>query len=121
MAILVAAIDQDLWWYLTLVGLTVAMCVGVVWVHRIWSDLKGDAVDRLTGPEDLLGPLSEAFAAGQMSESEYLRIKESIRRAGPAGHDLNPGVSARPTVERPEAEKSARSTATDEESPETRA
>ncbi len=61
-------INQNLLWYLILAVAGVAMVIGVIWVHRIWSDIKGEAVDRLTEPDDLLKPLSEALVAGQMSE-----------------------------------------------------
>ena len=72
----------DLIWFGTLVVLTVAMTVGSVWVMRVWNDVKGGAKESSDDPVELLEPLAEAFAAGQMSEEEYQRIKQSVGRSG---------------------------------------
>jgi uncharacterized membrane protein len=62
--------------------LTVAMAVGSVWMLRFWNDVKGETEEKPTRPDDLLGPLAQAFAAGQMSEEEYQRIKQSLGLGG---------------------------------------
>lgn len=77
-----AAGGPNLMWYLALVVLTVAMAVGSVWMLRVWNDVKGEESEKPVGPDDLLGPLAQAFAAGQMSEEEYQRIKQSLGLGG---------------------------------------
>jgi len=77
-----AAIDPNLKWYLTLIVMTLALVIGTVWASRVWNDLKGEAEGPLTDPNELMSPLEQAFAAGQMTKEEYLRIKESARLAG---------------------------------------
>ena len=84
-----ALIDPNLRWYLIFTMLTVALVVGMVMVHRVWRDVKGEAEDLTTDPEDLLAPLAEAFAAGQMSEEEFQRIRDSTIRGIP---DSQPSV-----------------------------
>ncbi len=101
MATLVAAAvatsnGPDLRWYLALGGLTLAMSIGAVWMLRVWNDVKGEGDAESSRPEDLLGPLAQAYAAGQMSEEEYQRIKRSIGLTG-----LNP-VSASTSKKPPE-------------------
>ena len=94
MATTLAAIDPNLKWYFTLFVLTLALVVGTVWASRVWNDLKGDAEERLTDPDELISPLAQAFAAGQMTKEEYLRIKESARLAG--SPEDGPPVPRRP-------------------------
>jgi hypothetical protein len=77
------AIGPNFKWYLAFVLLSTGLVIATVMVHRVWTDLKGGADEETTDPDDLLGPLSEAFAAGQMTEEEYNRIRESIRRGVP--------------------------------------
>jgi hypothetical protein len=91
-----ALIDPNLRWYLIFTMLTVALVVGTVMVHRVWRDVKGEAEDLTTDPEDLLVPLAEAFAAGQMSEEEFQRIRDSAVRGIPDPQPAAP--SNRPKV-----------------------
>lgn len=74
------ALDPNLMWYLVLVVLTVAMIIGALLTRNLWNDLKGLNDEPATGPDELLAPLSEAFAAGQMDEAEYQRIRASVER-----------------------------------------
>ena len=93
----VAEVDPRLW-YLTLVVLVVASVVGVVIAHRVWREAHGEVEAESDRPEDLLAPLAEAFAAGQMSEEEYARIRASL------GRPIQPweNRSLRPRPPRPE-------------------
>jgi hypothetical protein len=77
-------------WYITLAALTVALVVGLVVVRNVWHDLKEKDAPP-PDPEELLGPLSDAFAAGQMSEEEYARIRESVLRVATSQPVGNPG------------------------------
>lgn len=104
MATTFGLIDPNLKWYLTLALLTIALLVGVVLTHRVLRDVKGDAEESLTDPDDLLNPLSEAFASGQMSQEEYERIQASVRRGVLLG-TMPEALPVRPkvvkTIERP--------------------
>src|SRR5262245_27581074 len=71
--------------YLPLLALAVALVVAMALAYRVFRDVKGEEDESLTEPDDLLGPLDEAFAAGQMSEGEYLRARDAIVRAGFGG------------------------------------
>jgi hypothetical protein len=83
-----------------LVVLLLASVVGGRLVYRVIRDLQGGSTS-LTEPEDLLGPLEEAYAGGQMSEEEYLRARAAIERAGFGSNDLRywlpPRASAPPS------------------------
>jgi hypothetical protein len=85
--------------YLTLALLSVALVVGLVWAYRVVRDVRGESEEETDSPEDLLTPLAEAFAAGQMSEEEYQRIRASLARG--AGVDprflVGRGPKPRPT------------------------
>jgi hypothetical protein len=100
MATTFAAIDPNLRWYLTLIVMTLALVVGTIWASRVWNDLKGEAEEPLTDPNELMSPLAQAFAAGQMTKEEYLRIKESARLAGSA--ENGPAVPGPPRKPRPD-------------------
>lgn len=94
--------------------LTAALAVGTILAHRIWTDLKGEGSETPSDPNDLLGPLADAYSEGQMSEEEYRKIRTSIERGlsagGPAalpvrppapsaGHTGSPGgVEERPSI-----------------------
>jgi hypothetical protein len=88
------SIDPNLKWYLTLFVLIAALAAGAVWAYRVWSDVKGETEEPTTDPDELLAPLAEAFAAGQMSEEEYQRIKQSVGRG--ARSEPAPARPARP-------------------------
>lgn len=79
MATTFAAIDPTLKWYLTLFLLTAALVGVTVWASRVWNVLKSDGDEERTDPKELISPLAQAFAAGQMTEEEYQRIKQSVR------------------------------------------
>jgi hypothetical protein len=75
--------NATLKWYLGLAALTIALIVGMVWVYRVLSDLRGKGDDTSDTPEDLLNPLSQAFESGQMSTEEYNRIRASVGKVLP--------------------------------------
>ncbi len=85
MATIFAALSPTVQWYLTLTLLSAALLSGVIFAHRVISDLKGGTEGRSDDPDDLIAPLTEAFAAGQMSKEEYDRIRESIHRGDATG------------------------------------
>ncbi|MFO0952278.1 MAG: hypothetical protein U0835_14235, partial [Isosphaeraceae bacterium] len=60
-----------------------ALLAGAIWMYQIFRDLRGGSEQEGESPEDLLTPLAEAFEEGQISEEEYLRIRESIEREHP--------------------------------------
>jgi hypothetical protein len=68
------------WSYLPVIALGAAILIGVPWAYWTWKEAKGEVEEGSTGPEDLLGPLAEAYAAGQMSTEEYKRIRDSVLR-----------------------------------------
>jgi hypothetical protein len=70
-------------WYVGLAALTIALIVGMVWVYRVLSELRGEGDDTSDTPEGLLDPLSQAFESGQMSEEEYNRIRASVGKVLP--------------------------------------
>lgn len=70
---------------LPFIFLIAALAVGTVLAYRVYRDVKEEPADTSTDPDDLLGPLTEAYAAGQMSEEEYHRTRDSILRPGAVG------------------------------------
>jgi hypothetical protein len=74
--------------YLPMIGLALALVVAALLAYRVARDLKADPDESLTEADDLLGPLEEAYAKGQMSEPEYLRARDAIVRAGFESNDL---------------------------------
>ncbi len=103
--VVLATSHPNLVWYVALVVLTAAMAAGSVWMLRVWNDVKGETVETSDDPDELLRPLAEAFASGQMSEEEYQRIKRSIGRGSDAGRappaGPKPGRGAGSTEARP--------------------
>lgn len=62
--------------------IALALAVAAVLAHRVWRDVKGESDEPSTDPDELLGPLTEAYTSGQMSAEEYERIRRSMTRAG---------------------------------------
>jgi hypothetical protein len=87
--------NATLKWYLGLAALTIALIVGMVWVYRVLSDLRGERGDTSDTPEGLLDPLSQAFESGQMSEEEYNRIRASVGRVLPDSDLREPPILRR--------------------------
>lgn len=61
-----------------LVGMSVAVVAGMVWLRRVWLSVRGEDDTESCTPDDLLTPLARAHRAGQMSDEEYRRIRASI-------------------------------------------
>ena len=80
MTILVAAIDPNLKWYFAFFALTTALVIGVPMAMRVIREARGEVEPETE--DDLLTPLAQAFAEGQMSKDEYERIRASIDRGG---------------------------------------
>ena len=91
------------WKTLLPVGLlTAALAIGTLLAHRIWNDLKGESRESSSDPSDLLGPLADAFSAGQMSEEEYRKIRTSVEKGLSAEKPSPLPVHSRgKTLERP--------------------
>ena len=80
--------------YLPFIALVVALLVATVLAYRVLRDLRGESDETLTEAEDLIGPIEEAYAAGHMSEEEYLRARGAVARSGfPGRFDDLPGRS----------------------------
>lgn len=77
---IVSAIDPNLWKYVPVIVLTAALVIAIPWTIRTYREARGEVEPDCDNPDDILGPLAEAFAAGQMSEEEYNRIRSSIER-----------------------------------------
>lgn len=58
-----------------LVGLTLVIVFGTVWVHRLRKDARGEDSDETRA---LFEPLREAYESGQMADSEFERIRASL-------------------------------------------
>lgn len=89
-----AARSSGVWDYLPLLLLGVGSLVATVLAYRVYRDLKPEPGESLTDSDELLGPLTEAFESGQMSEEEYNRIRDAAVRAGFGG--AFPPFPARP-------------------------
>jgi uncharacterized membrane protein len=102
MTTLFGAIDPNLSWYLALAALSVALILGVPMALRVIREAKGEVEPVGGDSDDLLTPLAEAYAEGQMSEEEYQRIKASILRGGvdPAAFAKLKPAPAKPSVGR---------------------
>jgi uncharacterized membrane protein len=81
MSTIIAQVDSNLKWYIAFAVLSVATIIGIWMVSRVIREAKGE-VDETIHEDDLLSPLAQAYAAGQMSKDEYRRILDSIQRGG---------------------------------------
>jgi hypothetical protein len=79
---LLGAIDPNTSWYIALAALGIALMIGVPMALRVIREAKGEVEEEGGSEDDLMGPLAEAYASGQMSEEEYNRIKATILRGG---------------------------------------
>jgi hypothetical protein len=71
--------------------LVIGLLAGMFWVMKVVGDLKNNDGKPADTPKTLLSPLEQAFAAGQMSEEEYLKIRSAaVKVAG--GGDLLPPI-----------------------------
>jgi hypothetical protein len=100
MTTIIAQVDSNLKWYIAFAVLSVAATVGIWMVSRVIREAKGE-VDETIHEDDLLTPLAQAYAAGQMSKDEYRRILDSIQRGGAdvqlPTRKTEPGIPAAPT------------------------
>jgi uncharacterized membrane protein len=79
---LLGAVGLNTSWYIALAALGLALIIGVPMAVRVIREAKGEVDPEGGTEEDLMGPLAEAYASGQMSEEEYNRIKATILRGG---------------------------------------
>lgn len=91
---LLFAIDTKTNWIIGGILMTLASLVATIWIWKVLRDLNREEETCLTEPADLLGPLSEAFDAGQMSEEEFKRIQQAVILG-------KTGLSPVPRVSRP--------------------
>jgi hypothetical protein len=80
---ILAALPPDLYWYVTLVVMSLAVVLGIRWATRVWREARGEGDDDRGTTEDLLTPLVQAYQAGELSEEEYRRIRATLA-SGPA-------------------------------------
>ena len=82
-------LDANLAWYLALILMIVAAAVMIPYALRVWRDVKNGGDECATSPEDVLGPLTEAFQEGEISREEYERIRDSLAGT-PARGEVEP-------------------------------
>jgi hypothetical protein len=58
-----------------LVGLTTIIVLGIVWIHHLRKDARGEETDETPVRFE---SLREAYESGQMSDSEFERIRTSL-------------------------------------------
>jgi hypothetical protein len=97
-----AASDSIWWFYVPAIALGVAIVIGVPIAYKVWKEAKGEADDETTKPDDLLGPLSAAYAKGQMSTEEYKRARDSILRSSGLLPPSSPPIAAKPQASSPD-------------------
>ena len=73
---------QNYPWYLGVLVLLTFTIVGLPIAMRIWRDVKEGPDDESVEADDVIGPLTDAFAAGEISKEEYERIKNSVDKSG---------------------------------------
>lgn len=102
MAILFAAVkNTDNMAIFPVVALGIALAVALILAMRVFRDLKGENEQPLTETNDLLQPLIDAFASGQMSQEEYRRARQAINRVGGAETEAGESFPTDPKVEPP--------------------
>ena len=103
------AVPNPVFTYLPLALLGIALLFGAAWVVRVYREAKGEAEETPDTPEDMLSPLSEAYAAGQMSEEEFKRIRDSLLQAQAKGEPppmpVRPKPILAPTPSQPPTEE----------------
>ena len=68
-------------WNLGVMGLLVFTVFGLPYAFRVWKDVREGPEDETTDIEDVIGPLTDAYAAGEISKEEYDRIQNSVEKA----------------------------------------
>ncbi len=86
----VPALDPNLKWYGALILLIVAAAVLVPYALRVWRDVNEGVDEGSSDPDDVLRPLTEAFAAGEISREEYERVRDSLVTG--TRQELTPGT-----------------------------
>lgn len=91
---------------LNLVALGLAFAIAGFFAYRYLQLRREEAEDEPESPEVLLADLERAYAAGEMDEAEFRRVREAlkIRATGPPPRDVPP-PSESPTS-RPEGDPS---------------
>ena len=74
-------------WYLGVLGVLVFTLFGLPYAMRVWRDVKEGPEDDTTDVEDVIGPLTDAYAAGDISKEEYEKIQNSIEKSSLGGTD----------------------------------
>ena len=73
---------QNYSWYLGVLVLLTFSLLGLPYAVRVWRDVKEGPEDESVEIDDVIGPLTDAFAAGEISKEEYERIKNSVQKSG---------------------------------------
>ena len=74
-------------WYLGVMGVLIFTLFGLPFAIRVWRDVKEEPDDETTDIEDVIGPLTNAYAAGEISKDEFERIRNSVEKSGLNGPD----------------------------------
>ncbi len=68
-------------WNLGVLGLVLFTVFGLPYALRVWKDVREEPEDETIGVEDVIGPLTDAYAAGEISKEEYDRIQTSLEKS----------------------------------------
>ena len=68
-------------WNLGVFGLLMFTVLGLPYALRVWKDVKEGSDGETTEVEDIIGPLTDAYAAGEISKEEYDRIQLSLEKS----------------------------------------
>ncbi len=68
-------------WNLGVLGLLLFTVFGLPYAFRVWKDVREGPDDETTDVEDVIGPLTDAYAAGEISKEEYDRIQISVEKS----------------------------------------
>ena len=94
-----AKAEASEWGVLPLIALIVALIVAILLTYRVVRDLKGEGP--LTNADDLVNPLLQAYAAGEINREEFLRHEKlSSGRGTPTRTSSNRFLSLQPRPNR---------------------
>ena len=74
-------------WYIGVLGVLIFTLFGLPYAMQVWRDVKEGPEDDTTDVEDVIGPLTDAYAAGEISKEEYEKIQNSVEKSSLGGTD----------------------------------
>jgi hypothetical protein len=84
---------------LLILGLALAVVLGGLAIR--FARRQAMEEDRPTRPEDVLGPLEEAYRRGELDEAEYQRVRRSVERGPAHPPDPRPHPAPSPPPDEP--------------------